>query len=364
MRAGVASRGVPEAEPADLRRAVRGAVVLPSGLVVLLAALAFAAGLRVPEPVQYLPFAASLLLFGLPHGAVDHLVPARLSGHDPDARGVLGVVLLYLVLAGPCLALWFVAPGVAFVLFVCVTVFHWGAGDLHALVFFGSGQLGRMGKGTRALLVLLRGGVPMLVPLLFFPDAYRSVASETAALFGGDAVGLAWAFSPGFRFGAGALLAAVAGLFFLSAVRDLRGNRRALAIPALETILLVFFFAVVPPVLAVGLYFALWHAPRHIARLVLLDGAASRALAAGRPLGALARFGRDAAPLTAVAVLLLVGLYVAVPRGAVGADPLLALYLVLVSAFTLPHATLVAHMDVRQNVWKAGGEPVPRRVPA
>ena len=65
------------------------------------------------------------------------------------------------------------------------------------------------------------------------------------------------------------------------------------------------FFAVVPPVLAVRLYVALWHAPRHIARLVLLD-----------PAPALSRFARDAAPLTGLALAVLAGLYdVVVPAG-------------------------------------------------
>jgi Brp/Blh family beta-carotene 15,15'-monooxygenase len=326
----------------DPRPAVRAAVVWPSRAVVLLLTVAFAAGLRVPGWVQYLPFVASLVLFGLPHGAMDHLVPARLAGRDADWRSVLGVVLLYLALSGLCLALWFTAPAAAFILFVLVTVFHWGAGDLHALLFFGPEGLGGTGPVSRAILLVLRGSLPMLVPLLFFPDAYRGVAFTTAGLFGADAAALSGAFSQGFRLAAGAALAAVAG------------GRRALPTVVLETLLLFAFFAVVPPVLAVGLYFTLWHAPRHVARLVLLDPAGVRYLGAGRPARALARFAGEAAPLTVLALALLFGLLLAVPRP--GGDPgsLLALYLVLISALTLPHASLVAYMDTRQGVWERG----------
>lgn len=348
MRAKVSDRG-PGTYPA-----VRGAVVWPSLAVVLLLTVAFAAGLRVPGWVQYLPFAASLVLFGLPHGAVDHLVPSRLAGRDAGGRGVLAVVLLYLVLSGLCLALWFVAPAAAFVLFVCVTVFHWGAGDLHALLFFGPDGLSGMGRASRALLLILRGALPMLIPLLFFPDAYRGVATAAADLFGADATALSGAFSPAFRLAAGAALAAVAGLFLFSAVSDLAGERKALLPVALETLLLFAFFVVVPPVLAVGLYFTLWHAPRHVARLVLLDPAGARYLRAGRPGRALARFAGDAAPLTVLALALLVGLYLAVPRATGDPGSLLALYLVLVSMLTLPHASLVTYMDGRQGVWKRG----------
>lgn len=357
MRAKASDRrpAAPEALPT-----VRAAVVWPSRAVVLLLTLAFAAGLGVPERAQYLPFAASLVLFGLPHGAVDHLVPSRLAGRGADVRSVLSVVLLYLVLSGLCLALWFTAPAAAFALFVCVTVFHWGAGDLHALLFFGPEGLGGMGPVSRALLIVLRGSPPMLVPLLFFPDAYRGVASAAAGLFGADAAALSWAFSPAFRLAAGAALAAVGAVFFLSAAGDLAGGRRALLPVALETFVLFAFFAVVPPVLAVGLYFTLWHAPRHVARLVLLDPAGSRYLGAGRPARALARFAAEAAPLTGLALALLVALYLTVPRTAGDPGSLLALYLVLVSALTLPHAAIVALMDSRQGVWRPRSAVSPR----
>ncbi len=107
-----------------------------------------------------------------------------------------------------------------------------------------------------------------------------------------------------------------------------------------------------PPVLTVGLYFALWHAPRHGARLVLLDPAGSRYLGAGRPMRALARFAAEAAPLTVLAFALLVALLLAVPRTSGEPASLLALYLVLISALTLPHAVIVAFMDARQGVWR------------
>ncbi len=314
---------------------MNAAVIRPSRVLVLAATLAFALGLRAPEPVQYLPFAVSLLLLGLPHGAIDHLVPARLSGLSPNARGVLGVGLLYLALSGLCLALWFAAPAAAFALFIAVTIFHWGAGDLHALIFFGPKTFCRLGRGTRALLLLSRGGIPMLVPLLTFPDVYRAVAADATGLFGAG-FGAA-AFSPAFRFAVGLALTGVVLAALFLAAGDLGGRGPLLSL-ASETLLLVVFFAVVPPVLAVGLYFTLWHAPRHVARLVLLDGTSAAGLRLGPVLG---RFARDAAPLTAVALGLLVALFFAVDVRSGDAGSLLALYLVLVSALTLPHAVVV-----------------------
>ncbi|QIN83451.1 beta-carotene 15,15'-monooxygenase [Rubrobacter tropicus] len=340
-----------DSDPRPAPPAVRGAVVWPSLLIVLALTVAFAAGLHAPAWAQYLPFAASLVLFGLPHGAVDHLVPSRFSGRKADGRGILAVVLLYIFLSGLCLILWFVAPAIAFALFICVTVFHWGAGELHAALFFGPDGLGGLGPTGRVFLVLLRGGIPMLVPLLFFPDAYEGVAADAAGLFGPGAAP-SWAFGPAFRLAAGAALSVVALVLVSRAVRDGVARRAVFPPLALETLLLFAFFAVVPPILAVGLYFTIWHAPRHIARLVLLDPGASTDFLAGRPGRAVSRFAKDAAPLTGLALALLAGLYFAVPRAAQDPGSLLALYLVLVSALTLPHASLVAYMDLRQGVWK------------
>lgn len=339
------------------RRTVHAYLLWPSWLLFTALVLLFATGLTVPPWAEYAPFALSLVIFGLPHGAVDHLAVPRLLGRKPWPWSVLLVGLLYLALSGLYLALWFVAPVAAFVLFIALTWFHWGGGDLHALVAFVSDGTGYpSGRAHRALIMLVRGGLPMLVPLLAFPETYRAVAESVVGLFApGSGDVLSWAFEPSFR-----LLAGVA--FALFAVGTLAssywgakesGARRAWRAEAAETVLLAAYFTFVPPVLAVGLYFCLWHAPRHVARLVLLDEKSAAALEAGRIVPALVQFGRDAAPLTVAALFLLVGLYLVAPgAGGSGPSDLLALYLVLISALTLPHVVLVSFMDVSQGLWR------------
>jgi Brp/Blh family beta-carotene 15,15'-monooxygenase len=333
---------------------LRRAVVWPSWVVFGSISLAFALGLQVSPAVQYAPFALSLLLFGLPHGAVDHLVPARLRGEEAGASSVLVVVALYLVLGGLYLGLWFVAPVPAFAFFICLTWWHWGTGDLwslRTLVVAGGAGSGVAGRVTVAL---VRGGLPMLVPLLAFPGEYRAVAESLVGLFGGGAGGVpGWVFAPTFRL-------VVATSFFALAAVSLVVEWRAggpWQADAGETVLLAAFFAVVPPVLAVGLYFCLWHATRHVARLLLLDGVARAALVSGHLGVALGRFARDAAPLTVVALAMLVGLAFLVPSLAGGLPALLAVYLVLISALTLPHVVVVAYMDRREGLWREGAPP-------
>ena len=135
--------------------------------------VAFAAGLDLPARWRYLPLAASVVVLGLPHGAVDWAALPRAVTGRLDARWALVVVAVYLVAGGAYTAAWFLVPVASAVAFVALTWFHWGQGELHPLVaVLGADHLDS--RPRRALTVLVRGGLPMLVPLLAFPVRYRS----------------------------------------------------------------------------------------------------------------------------------------------------------------------------------------------
>lgn len=314
------------------------------GLLTLGGVVATATGAwpALPARVRYLPLAASLVLFGLPHGAVDHLAPARAAGCRPTRRWMAAVGALYLLLGGAYAALWWVAPVVAAALFVGVTWIHWGQGDLYALDALGVDHLD--GAGVRAGTVVVRGGLPMLVPLLRYPERYRAVVDAWVGLFGRE-FGVTWLFAPGSRVALGGGLA-VLTVVTLLAGRRATGDGRSWRRDAVETLLLWTYFLVVPPLVAVGVYFCVWHSLRHVVRLVGIDGAARAALAERGPLAALARTGRDAVPLTAVSLAGLVGIAAVAGPGSV--RPLAALYLVSIAVLTLPHVVVVAWMDRAQ----------------
>jgi Brp/Blh family beta-carotene 15,15'-monooxygenase len=329
-------------------------VVRPSwlalGAAVLLAPLVGS----LPPVVRYLPFVVSVLVFGLPHGAVDHLAPARTAGGG-TVRSMALVGLLYLLVGGAYLAWWFVAPVSAAVFFIVLTWFHWGQGDVYALLALLDAEH-LPTRVERVLALVVRGGLPMLAPLAFHPAAYRRVVVAFVALFDGPTTALAPFFTPTARLVAGGgLFAATLLVLAVGAWRVRRGAAtRPWIADAGELVLLWVFFALLPPVLAVGLYFTLWHALRHIARLLVVDPDAQGALTSGDAGAALRRFARDAAPLTAVSLLLFVGLAFAVPASPTGladSDALLALYLVGIAALTLPHVIVVTWMDRVQGVW-------------
>ncbi|WP_276300153.1 Brp/Blh family beta-carotene 15,15'-dioxygenase [Halorussus lipolyticus] len=297
-----------------------------------------------PPAVRYLPFLASLVVFGLPHGGADHLAVARLGGSRPW----VAVGAAYLVGGAAYLGVWLVSPAVGFASFIALTWYHWGQGDLYVLLSVGD-HLRTRGQRLSALAV--RGGIPMVVPLVGFPGVYRSVAEATIRLFDPGIVGsaaLAAAFRPETRLALGGGLAALSvGALAVGAVRT-GTESRSWRIDALETGLLWAYFLVVPPILAVGLYFCLWHSVRHVARLLVVED--ESALEPDRLGPALAGFGRDALPNTVGALAVLGGLAVVAPPEE-GLLSLLGLYLVLLAVLTLPHTAVVTWMDHREGVW-------------
>jgi Brp/Blh family beta-carotene 15,15'-monooxygenase len=329
------------------RRVLLQWVVLPSwfvlGALVVSFALVRAYDVSIPPEYRYLPFLVSIVVFGLPHGAVDHLVPARLRDESPDLRSVSYVMFVYTVFVVVYAGVWFVAPAFAFAFFIALTLYHWGQGDLHAsLALLRTGVDSRAG---RAATLLARGSLPMLAPLVFFPSEYREVAEAVISVtdvFGSSGVSaVAFAFEPTFRLSVAVFLAVacVATVYFSRS-----------SFEAGELLLLGVYFASVPPILAIGFYFCFWHSTRHIARLLALDPVASERIESGDASGAFFRFVRDATPLTVGALVVFGGLwYVATPPATL--EGFFALYLVLLAALTLPHAGVVTLMDRVQRVW-------------
>lgn len=295
------------------------------------------ARVQVPYAVQVVPFAVSVLLFGLPHGALDHLVPARLDRRIPVRRSIAVVVALYALLGGATTVLWRLDPIAGFAAFIGVTWFHWGQGDLWL------DRARRRDTGCRAdavLTLLVRGALPMLLPLIARPGDYLGVLRATTGLIDPRAAdGADLLATVPVRLAGAIVLAAL-----ITAHLVLRRRLRApLGGTLAELAVLVAFFSTVPPVLAVGLYFTFWHSVRHIVRLELLDPDGRSALERGDLLRPLLRFLRDALPVTLCALVLLGALAVGVRSAGLGT------YLLLIAALTTPHAAVVTWMDRRRQ---------------
>lgn len=324
--------------------------ILPGWIVLGLTIPFFLLGASIPLRYQFLPLVASIVVFGLPHGAVDHLTPSRARGKHVTLRAMAAVGILYAVLMAAYGLVWFIYPVPAFVFFILLTWAHWGQGELHALATI-VGVTHIETPLHRALVAISRGALPMLVPLVAFPAQYRFVTETVVGLFMSPNLGLV---SAAFTVRGRSIVAVSLGLILLASVvlgYRRRANRREWRRESGELALLVVFFATVPPILAVGLYFSLWHALRHVGRLLALDPGARTALEDGNLMGALVQFFSDATPLTLGALAIMAMSYFFVPTTPVTLMEMVGLYLVVIALLTLPHVGIVTWLDFEQRVW-------------
>ncbi|MGY1718681.1 Brp/Blh family beta-carotene 15,15'-dioxygenase [Blastococcus sp. SYSU DS0552] len=267
------------------------------------------------------------LLLGLPHGAVDHLLPAWRFGWRPTRLAVFGAA--YAALAAGAYGAFTAAPGPALLIFVLVSAWHFGTGE----TAFADLRAGRPVRPRPAASLVL-GSLVLLVPLL---RGLGVPGSDTGALT--EAVAPGWGGVP-----PGVATAAVAVLLGAGGVLAFVLARRRRWLEAGEVGLLAAVVLVVPPLAAFGVYFGAWHSLRHVARVMAEDPASGPDLVAGRLVLPLRRFALAAGPPTAAVLLALAALW----SWANGWRGLVATGLPLLAALTLPHVLAVSWLDRTQ----------------
>ncbi len=307
--------------------------------------------------VQWAPWILGLVLLGIPHGAMDHKV-------NSPQRSLFGNILFfgsYTALALAVGVAWWLIPTVALVAFLVVAAFHFGQGDLYWYSVLREQDGLTPGilsdRWCRILLLGVRGIIPIALPALAFPQEFRDSAQALIGLLSNSPT-TSWFNDQTRQLALLALSALVvfqvlASTSFTISAGKASGSR--LALESLGTAILVAFFLVVPPVLAMGIYFNAWHATRHIGRLLLQDPQSSSLIRRGRGLSALVRFHLATLPitlLTASAPLSLLLLF----GDRLGSVTHLGLVVVaLASSLTFPHVVVVLNMDRMQHVWRLSG---------
>ena len=283
---------------------------LPVPVMIGVAALLAATAL-VPQPLAWLIALATVILLGVPHGALDGEVARPLLRPRFGRAWFLVFALPYLSLSSAVLLAWRVAPEATLAAFLAVSVLHFGAEDA------GPGRL---------LEALARGGLPIALPVLLHPAAVAQIfevvmlAPMPAIPFWLRAASLSWA---------------VLLLFAVTAMLT-AGRARGVA----EMALMSGFFVALPPLAAFALYFVALHAPRHMVALAAAPHRAPRVRCLGEAV-------RRSLPITALTLLLGAALWPLFP----GPTPerLLALTLQSLAALTLPHL-LLEWFTSRQNM--------------
>jgi beta-carotene 15,15'-dioxygenase len=283
-----------------------------------------------------------IVFLGLPHGALDHLVPLRMGftwGKHPV--GIVLYLLAYVAIAAAYFGLWVWQPLVAFVGFLLATVFHWGQGDVRFLEIFLNRQ--RSSQWGAGVSILLRGSLPMVLPVLAFPETAASLYINAAKGLGLTPLPLDLS-SPAIVLSLTTYMLVLFGFYIFNAVK-VSATPWALRMDMFEIALLTLLFCTVPAYMSVGIYFIAWHSLRHLARLVILKQSDADKLKQGlwqKPIRCLIL---DLLPITLAAIGLLVGLYFWKAQHVTSLETFVALYLVLISALTKPHLVVVALMD-------------------
>lgn len=265
--------------------------------------------------LAWVPLVAGLLL-GLPHGAVDHLVPAHRLGRRLPRTALFA--LGYAVVAVLAWLAFRAAPVPALLVFVALSAWHFGTGE----TAFADLRAGRPVR-RQATASLVLGSLVLLVPLA--RGAHEAAPVLAAVVPGGGGTVPAAAVT--------VVLAVVAPAGAALAVERLLAGRW---LEAAEVAVLLALVLLAPPSAAFGVWFGCWHAVRHVAGVVADDpGDAPDAPDA-------LRRSAVAAALPTAAVLAVGALLWSAGDGWTG---LVATALPLLAALALPHALVVAWLD-------------------
>lgn len=312
----------PDSAPSDRTKIKAALTIVPWSI--LIAATLFSLLFPQVAPRLALPaLGVSALLFGMPHGACD--VAAWRGARRWNAR----IGLFYGLAALATFGLWRLSAPLGLCAFLALTLWHWGEGD----AWFAFSR-----PRARVWAALGRGAILMAAPLAFQSRASLEVLQPLWSL-GKEAQSAPLFLS--------SLAPIVVGAGGLATLWALHLESRNSALWMIETLLILAFWACVPPLLGVALYLSGVHAARHLMRLETRGG---REKTTRSWLQIAARWHREGAFASLLALLILPVALKFWPHLAASAGGWGAAYLVLIAALTTPHALTVAWLARHQQL--------------
>jgi len=279
-----------------------------------------------PLAVQLTLLAAVVVVFGLPHGALDlALVQGASRG---SMRALTAAAAIYLAVAAAVLAVWLIFPVMALFGFLIIAIIHFGLGDTEDL------------RGwPRAFETVARGGFAGIAPVVFHAQTTRDLF---ALLVGPSAV-------PALDAALGAAAAPATWIWLaclvISLVWRLVSRAPGWLAAMAELLLTTALFAVYHPLAAFLLYFGFVHSVRHIADL----GASRFPDSAARARRWLLR---ESVPFTVATVILGILAWLVFARSVSFDEAMMRTVFWGLSALTVPHMILTFW-------WHGRGDPQP-----
>jgi beta-carotene 15,15'-dioxygenase len=201
------------------------------------------------ETVQWVLFGSTMLLTGIPHGAIDHLVDSQNRLQQSKRFSLFKFLVHYLSKMALYALLWWFFPVLAFIVFMGISAFHFGETDLIALPKHSkSEKMLFWSYGWMLLSILLfTHKTEILLIINSLPSFLEPVAGALIALFG---------FYKNYYFVSCAILLLGASAYYHW--HTAAGFGFTLMV-LLQGIILLIICAKLPFLLAFSFYFGLWH---------------------------------------------------------------------------------------------------------
>jgi beta-carotene 15,15'-dioxygenase len=278
---------------------------------------------------------ASALFFGLPHGAYDFwLLTETAHQTNNNLKHLIKLLAVYLLIAVSIVGVWYFFQNFAIVSFLALTVWHFGSGDA---------VWETNDKRDWIINSFGRGFILMFAPLTFFPKESGVVLSKLVSRESTEIVGFLLNSAP-YIFIFGIILVLINSFVLKPANSNLMSQRKPVIL--LETVLLIIFFWLTTPLLAVTIYLIGVHSWRHLLRISVYENDIKQ-FEHNSLWEMIGKFHLRALPIT-IFSLFGIGLIFWLWQMRISdlADYTSA-YLVLLSALTVPHAILITLNEIQ-----------------
>lgn len=301
----------------------------------LMFTLPYLLGYSMPIYLELTIFALFVVLTGIPHGAVDHLVAAdvfdlELNWHDQ--LRFFGAYLGAMILFG---LVWIASPITGFIIFLAISVYHFGQGDLSWLTLPSvPATILYLSRGVMLLVLPIAGHLEITAPIIF--EATGVDLSESGLLS---------------DFALTLVIAAFAQHVLLVAVIPVLSGAGFQGKEILLSLSLGFILIITHPLVGFGIYFGIWHALNHFFELrdhLWHRLRESGSVAASSNISGFWWFYKKTIPFTALSFVGLVVLWLLMDSFGVR-EKMISLLFIMISVLTLPHMVVVHFLFDRRN---------------
>ena len=182
-----------------------------------------------------------VVFIGLPHGAMDGALAAHFGWMESKKKAAT-FLIGYVAMAALVVGFWFVAPAISFIIFLGISMYHFGKGDVNT-----------DGEEPSVTESLARGGVVIGGISQF----HRVDADEIFQVLIGSNTELVWLFL-------NSVVPMTLIFAILSMVNKNTGERGSFLA---EIAGLALIFSILPPLVGFAIYFCLIHSIRHFASM-------------------------------------------------------------------------------------------------